>query len=1218
MRVSRFVFLVVVVLFATVGNAILVCAHDEATDLDKRVAELYRAGRAAEAVPLAKRSLALRTATLQADHPAIGTSLNNIGLLHQAAGETDEAERMFKRAVDIFEAALPASYPNITAGLNNLGNLYQAQGRLDEAERPYKRALELIEAAVPRNNLEIAQSLNTLAVLYQAQGRLIEAEPLFKRALEARERVLPAGHIYIAVSLNNLGSLYQAQGRLTEAEPLFIRALEISERALPAGHPDIALSLNNIANLYHALGRLAEAESLYKRALEGMERVLPPGHPEIAVAASNLGSLYHAQGRFTEAEPLLRRALEIVQQSQPSGQHQIVSLNRLGVLYQSQGRLAEAEQLYIRALEISERALPAGHPDIARTLNNLATLYVAQGRFLEAERSFRRALEIYEKALPADHPDIAQSLNNFAALYAAQGRFSEAEPLLKRALELRERVLSTDHPDVANSLNNLAEVYRSQGRLADAEPLFKRALDVMERTLSADHADVANVISNLAGIYHKQNRFTEAEPLYKRALQVRERALSDGHPAIATSLSNLADLYQAQGRLADAEPLHRKALALYEKALPPGHPDIADSLISLGFLYMVRREWVAARAALVRGTDILIERSRRAELADRKSDRNGEVFHGAVAFKGLVKALYAHGDGEFRHRTLVELAFLRAQWAKSSETAASLSQMAARSAKSEPRLGSLIRERQDLVIEWQALEKALVTASTRPPDHRNAATEQRDREKRNAIDARIREIDRSLAEGFPEYADVAIPQPLTIEAVQAILRGDEALLLFLDTRETKSLSEDTYIWVVTKTAAIWVRSEMGTKSLTEYAIALRCGLDRAAWDGNDAARCGALLKTTYSADDERTGKPLPFDLARAHALYRALFGQVEELIRDKHLLIVPSGPLTTLPFQILVTDKPIAPLPVGSDYGSAAWLAKRHAITVLPSVASLRALRQFAKTSKAHEPFIGFGNPLLTGPDGRDRRAWERQSCKEPPPAGSVQVVSRRVRAAVPKFFRNGLADVEEVRAQYPLPETADELCAVAHSSGAGADKVYLGDRANEKTIKALSTDGTLARVRVLHFATHGLLAGETEMFMGSRGEPALILTPPTQASEEDDGLLTASEIAQLNLDADWVVLSACNTAAGDSDQAGAEALSGLARAFFYAGARALLVSHWAVNSEATVDLVTRGFAELKTDPGIGRAEALRRSMVALIQRGGNYGHPSNWAPFIVVGEGAR
>jgi CHAT domain-containing protein len=143
-------------------------------------------------------------------------------------------------------------------------------------------------------------------------------------------------------------------------------------------------------------------------------------------------------------------------------------------------------------------------------------------------------------------------------------------------------------------------------------------------------------------------------------------------------------------------------------------------------------------------------------------------------------------------------------------------------------------------------------------------------------------------------------------------------------------------------------------------------------------------------------------------------------------------------------------------------------------------------------------------------------------------------------------------------------------------------------------------------------------MLTSSNAEPALLFSPPAQATEEDDGLLTASEITQLKLDADWVVLSACNTAAAGSDKPGAEALSGLARAFFYAGARALLVSHWAVNSNATVKLITKAFDEIKADPMIGRAEALRRSMLHMIDNGSLYeAHPSYWAPFVVVGEGA-
>ena len=221
-----------------------------------------------------------------------------------------------------------------------------------------------------------------------------------------------------------------------------------------------------------------------------------------------------------------------------------------------------------------------------------------------------------------------------------------------------------------------------------------------------------------------------------------------------------------------------------------------------------------------------------------------------------------------------------------------------------------------------------------------------------------------------------------------------------------------------------------------------------------------------------------------------------------------------------------------------------------------------------------------------------------------------------------GSVDLAELRRQVPLPETADELCAVAKSLGAlahEADAVWLGARATETNLKTLSGEGKLARYRVLHFATHGLLASESETILKAKAEPALVLTPPKDGAsaaelERDDGLLTASEVAQLQLDADWVVLSACNTAAGDKGDA--EALAGLARAYFYAKARALLVSHWAVDSDATVELITKTVAALRTDPRIGRAEALRRSMASLISKGDAFAHPATWAPFVLVGEG--
>src|SRR5262249_3159321 len=139
---------------------------------------------------------------------------------------------------------------------------------------------------------------------------------------------------------------------------------------------------------------------------------------------------------------------------------------------------------------------------------------------------------------------------------------------------------------------------------------------------------------------------------------------------------------------------------------------------------------------------------------------------------------------------------------------------------------------------------------------------------------------------------------------------------------------------------------------------------------------------------------------------------------------------------------------------------------------------------------------------------------------------------------------------------------------------------------------------------------------IGTAYEPGLLLTPPKTSTDTDDGYLSASEIVALKLDADWVILSACNTAAGGADNA--EALSGLARAFFYAGARALLVSHWSVDSEATVKLITGAVSRMVADKSIGRAEAMRQSMLVMIDKGELIeSHPAYWSPFVVVGEAA-
>lgn len=932
---------------------------------------------------------------------------------------------------------------------------------------------------------------------------------------------------------------------------------------------------------------------------------------DIVTLNKRLEQLYKA-GQYAEAIPLAEKFLELSRQRR--GENHLYTADRiayLALLYKKVGRYAEAEPLYRRALETYERVVGKNHPDTLAVVNNLIALYWAQGRSDEAEPLYRRALDAWERVRGKEHPRTLISLDDLAGLYKAQGRYSEAEPLLRRALEARERVLGNEHPETLMSVNNLASLYWAQGRYSEAESLNRRALEANERVLGKEHRETLNSINNLATTYQSQGRYAEAEALYKRALEASERVLGKDDLLTLAIVDNLAGLYTEQGRYAEAESLCKRALEANERVFGKEHPyTTLGSLNVLAQLYFSQSDWTRAAQFWGRSTAVISSRSQRgatgqAVTGKKKSHAERE----SSQFLGLVKAVYRLApQSRVPDAAASREAFQAAQWVQSSEAAQSLAQMAARGARNDPALAALTRERQDLVIEWQRSDGLRTEWLGNTPDKRDAKAEAEINAKLAAIDARIGEIDKQLAAEFPDYAALASPAPAAVDEVQALLRADEALVLFLDTPESKPTPEETFIWVVTKTDVRWVRSELGTAALTREVQTLRCGLDDASWDGDGSGKCAKLLNRQLDRAP-REGDALPFDLARAHALYNALFGQVEDLIEHKSLLVVPSGPLTQLPFQVLVT-KPSA----SGDYRSAAWIARDHALAVLPAVSSLKALRRVSRPSAAANLMIGFGNPLLDGPGRRyaslAQRARDRQNCA-PPQERQVAQASPLLGGVPQVETRGGITNAAFLRRQAPLPETADELCAVARDLRADVNEIRLGANATEREVKRLSETGQLAQYRIVHFATHGALAGQ----VSGNAEPGLLLTPPAEPSEEDDGYLTASEIAALKLDADWVILSACNTAAGGAQ--GAEALSGLARAFIYARARALLVSHWAVNSDATVKLITGAMSRLAADKTIGRAEAMRQSMLELISNGkAQEAHPAYWAPFVVVGEG--
>ncbi len=1015
--------------------------------------------------------------------------------------------------------------PRLLGPLARAGNALLNNSRYADAEAIFREQLRIAEASFPRDSAEVSRPLFFLGETYRQTSRCAEAESYYSRALAAREKNLGPEHPDVGRTLNGRALCARILTRYGEAEAGFKRAIAILEKDPGPDSVEVASAIGNLGELYRVLSRYAEAQVMLLRELQILEKALAPDDPRIARGLVRLARVYRRVDRSDEAETLLKRALAI-REARFGSSHESVAtvLVELGHVGVLRGRYGEAELLYRRALSIREAAFGPNHLDVAEVIASLGETYYRQGRYNESMQMLERARSIDERLRGADHPQVAQSLHFIGLNHMAQSRLEQAEAFLGRALQIREKAFGADHAGVASALADLANAISRRGRHEEAIALLRRAIAIHERVVGPDSVNVSGAAYFLALTFMRLRSWAEAEPYLKRALAIQETTLGPTHIRTGRTLNGLALVAAETGRIEQALDFGRRSVAVFQARGETGRGARDGANIA---------EQTSVRGIFIDQISVLYAAQREAV---RRADRQAAERFAAEA---------------------VEVA----QLAQATGTDQAVARMAARFASGSDALANVVRAREDLIERWKLADGAYLGLAGQPAAERDAKREAASRAELRALDARIKELDLQIAKEFPEYGSLAAPQPATLAELQTLLKPDEALVMWL------SAQSRTYILAVRRDRVAFERADIGRTALDASVRALRRTLDPS--------------NVTTLADVP------PFDVTRAHELYKAVLAPVEPILAGaRHVMFIPDGGLQSLPVGVLVSEKPVEP---GREYGAyaeVAWLARRHATSVLPSAGSLRALRRFARAVAAREPFLGVGNPLLEGPPGATR---------------GLNVAAL--------YARGAIANVSELRKLPPLPETADELRAIAKALGAPPTSLLLGERANERELRR----NDLRPYRVVAFATHGLMAGE----FAELGEPALVLTPPRQGSREDDGLLTASEIATLKLDADWVLLSACNTAAADGTP-GAEGLSGLARAFFYAGARALLVSHWAVLSDATVKLTTAIFERLAANPTLGRAEAHRQAMLALMRdpQARHYAHPMFWAPFVVVGEG--
>lgn len=805
----------------------------------------------------------------------------------------------------------------------------------------------------------------------------------------------------------------------------------------------------------------------------------------------------------------------------------------------------------------------------------------AEGRWADAEQAARdlksHLLDVYSGYwVPRKVTDVTVLI---AISLIEQGRLQEAELLIReRLLHELKRFGSSRETIIAGLYERLGQVYLRAGRFEDALALARQACVISEQLKLGWDASPFRASGGLTGCVNLKaksllvlRRFKATRAAFDEIKAGFGRVNPEGFNSFIRDDPNRLLTLILTGPEADTGALIDNLLSRLTERLGPEHYQNAEAKALKAALLARSGE---PEAALPLFREAFAVMSKRAGGADAGLVRQRFVYLSEIYLDAIADVLAGKQSA-----SLVEEAFIVAAAARAQRVSAAVSASVSRSRITDPALAELARREQDAQRQIGALRALLANAALRGGSD---ATRERLRTQIDGLRAARAAILKELEQRFPAYADIINPKPPSRSSIQRALRHGEALVSFYFT-ERRGLS-----FVVPKSGPIaLVDSAISRREIAERIAPLRAALD----------------------PDAATVSDIPaFDVEAAWRLYRDLLHPARRVLEgSSHLLVVNHAAMGQLPLAVLTTESTKLPRNdlLFAEYRGTPWLARRWSNTVVASEAAFVAGRSVPPPPSGQRELVAFGDPVF--------RAGQVANIKV---ASATPVQSRGLRLrrrSVPRTLRLRSASLSDLS---PLPDTREEVeaIAVALKANLGED-VFLGAEASERRVK--TTD--LSNRRVVVFATHGLVPGDLD----GLSQPALALATPKDGGE--DGLLTLSEIMGLRLNADLVVLSACNTAAGDG--AGAEAISGLARGFLYAGARALLVSGWPVETTSARLLTTKLFERQKKE-NTTWPEALRRASLALADKGVyrlkdgraafSYAHPLFWAPFFIVGSSGK
>ncbi len=833
--------------------------------------------------------------------------------------------------------------------------------------------------------------------------------------------------------------------------------------------------------------------------------------------------------------------------------------------------------------------------------------YEGLGLVAKSRRLVGQALSSYEAALGIASADVelckthcVTDQDALARLEFFFGNSAAAIPYFEDLIKKEKTIWPTGDRVLGYDMSFLVMAYSRVGRLSEAN----ERMGELEKLLDKNPLTEASreLYQQAAYAYENVGEFDKAAALWRRLADTTEKK------------SLLRWYFVGEGR--NLRYAHKWDQALRElkraqSAYVPGSQgtdddegvEIADVLLETGQYSAAVREYRKHCGSLNPG-GYGSSTKENPNFAQMRGMAGDSVCNGELAM-ALWKEADAKKETALDGAALRD-AFVAAQYSAYSPSEFALGRASARGVAASQGAGDLAEQFEDALTQQDAINLRLhdfAASSDKSVDKQRTRLRGELEKVQQEITSRAAE----LTERVPAYWDLRDVKPITIDQLQrvsgrepSLLNRNEALILyFASGGDSKAL-----VFAVTREHAAWAPAKLTSDEVDARVRALRAQIDPLGYGVSAEDRASLAQLCPEDVEDERNSD-LAFCRKLAFELYDAILGDpsIQQVIGDKRtLLFVPANGLVSLPPGILITAPP-AGGPIGDRdqqlLRQSAWLLRTKSVAILPAPSSLRIIRGVPPVAhqEADEPLLALTDPDFTGTGGSTKPTCEL--AKRP-----LQRTAQQGRAA------HELAELK------PLPGTVcegDALAAVLHGG-----TVLYGPQSSKAALDDWNRDGRLRRVRVLDLATHGLLRGDFGL-----SEPGLALAATTRSSAgqiqntEDivRNVLTASEAARLKLNAEWVVLSACNTA--DPNREASGGISGLSNAFLFAGAQAVLASHWRVNDMLAKKLVPDVFRfdSDGTTGGSLRAEAVRSASLAVLDDTSlPAAHPAFWAPFVLIG----